>query len=98
MQTYPLSKEELIIRLLIEDYRFQQIVHHMRRINFHFDQSLDLMLIIAELINGSEQEPNLTWLNAYAQALEAVYQARFWDQVILESIARNTYSKLVEAG
>lgn len=95
MQTLPISKEELIIRLLIEDYRFQQITHHMRLINFHFDQSLDLMSIIAQLITGNSEEPDVAWLHAYAQGLEAVYRAGFWDQMVLESIARSTYSRLI---
>lgn len=75
------------------DYRFQQIIHRMRLINFHFDQSLDLMAIISDLMH-QDQEPELVWLHTYAQGLEAAYQAEFWDHQTLHAIAIETYTKL----
>ncbi len=95
MKKEQINKEELIIRLLVEDYRFQQIIHQMRQINFHFDWSLDLMLIIADLMGNEGEEPDLLWLHIYAEGLEEVYNAKFWDETILRSIALSTYKRLI---
>lgn len=94
MKTSPLDKEQLIIRLLIEDYRFQQITHSMRQINFHFDQSLDLMEIIADLIHADNQEPDLLWFHNYAEGLEAAFQAEFWNTEALRHIAQATFLRI----
>ena len=94
MNTAPLNKEELIIRLLIEDYRFQQVIHGMAKIHFHFDQSLDLMSVIAELIHGSDQEPDLLWLHAYAEGLEEAYKLDFWNEKALRQVAEASFERL----
>lgn len=94
MNSIPIEKEELIIRLLIEDYRFQQIIHRMANINFYFDQSLDLMSIIAELMQTNTAEPGLLWLHAYAEGLEKAYEADFWNNEDLRVIAEASFRKL----
>lgn len=92
MEKQPIDREELIIRLIIEDYRFQQIIHQMRQINFHFDWSWDLMTIIAELMEY--EDPDLIWLHKYSEGLEEVFKAKFWDSIMLRAIAINTYETL----
>ncbi len=94
MHTIPLDTEKLIIRLLIEDYRFQQIIHRMAQINFHFDQSLDLMSVIADLMFSEKQEPDLLWLHAYAEGLERAYETEFWNEEALKSVAQATFRKI----
>ncbi len=94
MHTSSLNTEELIIRLLVEDYRFQQIIHRMAQINFHFDQSLDLMSVIADLLLTKKQEPDLLWLHAYAEGLEKAYETDFWDEEALRSVAEMTLRKI----
>lgn len=88
------EKQELIVRLLVEDYRFQQIVHRMAQINFHFDQSLDLMSIVADLMHSGQQEPDLLWLHAYAEGLEQAYETEFWNSEDLRSIAEAVFQRL----
>lgn len=94
MDSLPIDKKQLIIRLLIEDYRFQQITHRMRQINFHFDQSLDLMGIIADLMYTDNREPDLLWLHNYAEGLEEAFQAEFWNTEALKLIADDTYARI----
>lgn len=94
MNTIPIEKEELIVRLLVEDYRFQQIIHRMSQINFHFDQSLDLMSIVAELMHSEQQEPDLLWLHAYAEGLEQAYETEFWNNEELQVIAVAAFQRL----
>ncbi|OEJ99789.1 hypothetical protein BFP71_09510 [Roseivirga misakiensis] len=78
----------------MEDYRFQQITHRMRQINFHFDRSLDLMGIIAGLMHQDPSIDNIPWLHEYAEGLEQVYQADFWNEGQLEAIAILSYDRL----
>lgn len=94
MHSTPVEKQELIVRLLIEDYRFQQIVHRMAQINFHFDHSLDLMSIVADLMHSNRQEPDLLWLHAYAEGLEQAYKAEFWNNEDLRGIAETSFQRL----
>lgn len=94
MDSIPLDKKQIIVRLLIEDYRFQQITHRMRQINFHFDQSLDLMAIIADLMYAENKEPDLLWLHNYAEGLERAFEADFWDAEALRHIALATFLKI----
>jgi len=96
MDLLPMDREQLIIRLLIEDYRFQQIIYQMRRINFHFDKSLDLMSIIADLMRQDLDSDDVNWLHQYGEGLEQVYQADFWDEKQLEAIAILSYERLKE--
>lgn len=97
MDSISFDKKQLIIRLLIEDYRFQQITHRMRQINFHFDQSLDLMAVIADLMYSDNQEPDLLWLHNYAEGLEEAFEADFWDADALGIIAQATYLRIKSA-
>lgn len=97
MDSIPLDKKQLIIRLLIEDYRFQQITHRMRQINFHFDQSLDLMGIIADLMYADNNEPDLLWLHNYAEGLEEAFEAEFWNTDALRHIAQTTFLRMISA-
>ncbi|MFY0591111.1 hypothetical protein [Roseivirga sp.] len=94
MELLSKERDQLIIKLLIEDYRFQQIVYQMRQINFHFDQSLDLMQVIAELMNQNANSENIHWMHEYGEGLEQVYQADFWDERQLEAIAILSYDRL----
>ena len=97
MNSIPLDKKQLIIRLLIEDYRFQQITYRMRQINFHFDQSLELMSIIADLMYTDNKEPDLLWLHNYSEGLEEAFEAEFWDTNALRHIAQATFLRITNA-
>ncbi|OEK00159.1 hypothetical protein BFP97_00890 [Roseivirga sp. 4D4] len=90
----PIDKRDLVVRLLIEDYRFQQIIHRMAQINFHFDQSLDLMSLIADIMIEKGREPDLLWLHAYAEGLEQAYQVDFWNLEDLKKIAEEAFDQL----
>ncbi|MBO3698200.1 hypothetical protein [Roseivirga sp. E12] len=90
----PIDKQALIIRLLVEDYRFQQIIHRMAQINFHFDQSLDLMSVIADLMYDQKKEPDLLWLHAYAEGLEQAYNTDFWNEEALLKVAEASFDRL----
>lgn len=90
----PIDKRDLVVRLLVEDYRFQQVIHGMAQINFHFDQSLDLMSLIAEIMIEKGKEPDLLWLHAYAESLEQVYKVDFWNLEDLNKVAEAAFDRL----
>lgn len=66
----------------------------MSEINFHFDQSLDIMSLISDLMHQNEQEPSIYWLHEYAEGLEAAYETEFWNESALNEVARQVLQRL----
>ena len=89
-----MTNENLIIKLLVEDLKFNQVNLALRTICAMEDQSLDIVSIIAELMNIDEFDVSNQWLDVYTSTMGRADQHPLWNDEALTQEARNCLEQL----
>ncbi len=88
-----MGKEELIIKLLVEDLKFHQMTLALQPLNMSQEYALDIVSIVATLML-SNQSPSDSWLNIYTDYMNRADECHFWNNLALGSMAKECYGEL----
>lgn len=86
--------ENLIIKLLVEDLKFNQVNLALKTICAMEEQSLDIVSIVADLMEIDEVDVSNQWLDAYTSSMGRADQYPLWNEEALTAEARNCFEQL----
>ncbi len=90
-----MKKEELIIKLLVEDLKFHQMTIALKPLKLSHDHALDIVSIVARLMISSKS-PSDDWLNIYTSYMNRADECHFWNDMALSTMAQACYNELRE--
>lgn len=90
-----MERKELVINLLVEEYKFSQMVRGMEVLGFTFDRWLGISTVVASLLGLKEEDMTDEWVDRYTDYSRQSVDKEYWHLESLMSLAEEAYESLV---